>query len=72
MWPNPQVWKENYNGRYKIMKHFKILVWFDSPQVKWHRKSSTKSIVYELPHEFPSDSKLKILGNSKIWGKTQK
>ena len=33
---------------HKIMKHFKILVRFDSPQVKWYMKSSTKNI-YELP-----------------------
>ena len=27
---------------HKIIKHLKILVWFDSPQVKWNMKSSAK------------------------------
>ena len=34
------------------MKHLKIVVWFDSSQVKWYMKSSTKSIAYKLPHKF--------------------
>ena len=36
---------------HKIMKHFKILLRFDSPNVKWYIKSSTKNIVYELPND---------------------
>ena len=43
--------KVSNNRGHKIMKHFKILEWFDSPQVKWYMKSSTKSIVCELPHD---------------------
>ena len=54
------------------MKHFKILVWFDSPQVKWYMKSSTKDIAYELPYELPNDLRLRILGSSEIVEKTQK
>ena len=50
---------KTYNGAHKIMKHFRVLVWFDSPQVKWYMKSSTKNIVYELPHELPNDLRLK-------------
>ena len=40
--------KVSDNRGLKVMKHFKILVWFDSQQVKWYMKSI---IVYELPHE---------------------
>ena len=36
------------------MKHFKILVYFDWPQVEWYMKSSKKNIIYELPHELPN------------------
>ena len=38
--------------------------------------SSIANLVYELPHEFPTDLRLRILGNkeilrkSKIWEKT--
>ena len=52
-----------YNYGYKIRKHFKTLLWFDSLQVKWYMKSGAKSIVYELPHELPNDLRLRILGN---------
>ena len=47
-------------------------MWFDSPQVKWCMKSSTKNIRYELSHELPNDLRLRILGNFEIMGKTQK
>ena len=40
------------------MKHFKILKWFDSPQVEWYVKSRTKHFVYELPHELPNELRL--------------
>ena len=47
--------KKNYRTsrfcRHKIMKHFKILVWFDSPQVKWCMKSRIKNIVHEVPND---------------------
>ena len=36
------------------MKHFKILR-FNPSQVKWYMISTTKCIVYDLPHELPSD-----------------
>ena len=54
------------------MKHFKILISFDSPQLKWYIKSSTKNITYELPLEFPNDSRLTIIGNQEIMQKFQK
>ena len=54
------------------MKHFKILVCFDSPQVKWYMNSSTKNIVYELPLEFPNDLRLASLENQEIMEKFQK
>ena len=50
------------------MKHFKILVWFYSPQVKWCMKFSTKQIVYKLPHEFLNDLTLRILGHLRKLG----
>ena len=37
------------------MIHFKILAWFDPSQVKWHMKSSTKIIIYKLPHELQNN-----------------
>ena len=53
------------------MKHFKILVWFDSPQVKWYMKSSKKNIVLKLPHNLPNDLRrfFRKFGN---YGKNQK
>ena len=33
-------------------------------------KSSTKNIVYGLPHELHNGLRLRIIGNSKIMGKT--
>ena len=51
------------------MNYFKILVLFNSPQVKWYMKSSTKNIVNELSPELPNDLRLRILGN---FIKTQK
>ena len=54
------------------MKHFKILMCFDSPQVKWYMKFSTKNIVYDLPLKFPNSLKLRILGNEEITEKFQK
>ena len=41
------------------MRHFKILAWFDSSQVMWHMKSTTKNIVYELLN----DLRLRKFGN---------
>ena len=35
-------------------------------------KSSTKNIVYQLPLELLNSFRIRILGNSKIMGKTQK
>ena len=61
-----------YNRGHKIMKHFKILMSFDSPQLKWYIKSSTKNIAYELPLECPNDLRLRILGNQEIMEKFQK
>ena len=62
-----------YNHGHKIMKHFRILVWFDSSQVKWYMKSSTKNlyIVYELPHRFPNYLGLRTIGNQTIMEKLQ-
>ena len=54
------------------MKNFKILVWFDSPQVNWYMKSSSKIVVYELHHELSNDLRLRILANSKNMRKTRK
>ena len=34
---------------------YKILVWFDSPQVKRYMKSSTKNIINYLPHKLPNE-----------------
>ena len=46
------------------MKHLKIVVWFDSLQVKWCMKSSAKSIVYKLLHKFGNYGKnLKMGGD---------
>ena len=50
------------------MKHFKILLWFESAQVKWYMKSNTKNIVSELPNVL----RPRILGNSEIMGKKLK
>ena len=60
------------NHRHKIMNHFHILKWLDSPQVQWYMKSSAKNIVYKLPHKLLNNLRLRILGNSEIIGKTQK
>ena len=38
---------------------------FHSPQVKWYLLSSTRNIVYELPHELPNDLRLKKI--RKYW-----
>ena len=46
------------NRGHKIMKHFKILVWFNSPQVKWSMKSREENIAYELPHKLANDLRL--------------
>ena len=54
------------------MKHFKILVWLDSLQVKWYVKSSTEFFVYELPHELLNDFRLRILETLEIMEKKQK
>ena len=55
------------NHRFKIMKHFKILLCFDSLQVKWYMNSSTENIVYKLPLEFSNNLRLTILENRKLW-----
>ena len=52
-----------YNRGHKIVKHFKILMWLNLPQVKWYMKSS--DILYEL-------LKPRIIRNSEIMGKTRK
>ena len=61
-----------YNHVHKIMKHFKILAWFDSPQVMWCMKSITKNIEHELSYKLPNDLRLRILGNQEIMEKLQK
>ena len=35
-----------YNHEHKIMKHFRILMWFDSSQVKWYMKFKYKKLVH--------------------------
>ena len=45
---------------------------FFSPQVKRIAIISNKHGIYELPHELSNDLRLKILGNQKISGKSQK
>ena len=54
------------------MKHFEIVTCFDSTQVKWYMKSSTKNVVHELPVKFPNNLRLRILGNQEIVEKFQK
>ena len=54
------------------MKHFKILIWFHAPQVKWYMKPSTKNIVYKLPHELPNSLRLNIIEHFEIMEKRQK
>ena len=41
----------------------------DSPQVKQKVISSIANLVYELPHKFPNDWRLRTLGNKEILGK---
>ena len=43
----------------------------DSLQVKRNVISSIANVVYELPHDFPVNLRLRILGNKKILGKSQ-
>ena len=43
----------------------------DSLQVKRNVISSIANVVYELPHDFPVNLRLTILGNKKILGKSQ-
>ena len=46
------------------MKHLKIVVWFDSSQVMWYMKPSTKNIVYKLLYKFGNYGKnLKMSGD---------
>ena len=42
---------------------------FLSPQVKRLAIITYKHGIYKLPHEFPNDLRLRILGNKKILGK---
>ena len=42
---------------------------FNSPQVKIWAIVTYKHGIYELPHEFPNDIRLRILGNLEILGK---
>ena len=51
------------------MKHFKILVWFNSLQVKWYIKSSRKNIVYELLHKLLNDLRLSDFRKSENYEK---
>ena len=59
-----------YNHGHKIVKHFKILMWLNLPQVKRYMKSS--NILYELAHELPNYLRPRIIGNLEIMGKTRK
>ena len=46
------------------MKHLKIVVWFDSSQVMWYMKPSTKNIVYKLLYKSGNYGKnLKMSGD---------
>ena len=45
---------------------------FLSPQVKQSAIVSNKQGVYELPHEFPNDLRLRLIGNTKKSGKSRK
>ena len=49
-----------YNHRHKIMKHFKILAWFDS---KVLHEIYYSNIVFQLPQNMPNDLRCRILGN---------
>ena len=55
-----------------IFLHFLIIqLWSESPQVKRYLISSITNLVHELPHEFPNDLRLTILGNQDILEKCQ-
>ena len=43
----------------------------DEPQAKRNVIFSISNLVYELPHELPSNLRLRILGNNEILGKSQ-
>ena len=44
---------------------------FLSPEVKKYAVITNKHGIYELPHEFPDDLRLRILGNNERSGKCQ-
>ena len=56
-----------YTIIFKIFEHFtKFYRSFHSPQVKTNLIPGVRNVIYELPHECPSDLRLKILGNKEI------
>ena len=52
-----------YNHGRNILRLFDTLQSFFSPQVKRGVIISNKHSIYELPHELPNNSRLRILGN---------
>ena len=52
-----------YNQFHNILRHLMLYQIFLSPQVKRCAVINYKHGIYELPHEFPNDLGLRILGN---------
>ena len=52
-----------HNQFHNILRHLMLYQIFLSPQVKRCAIINYKHGIYELPHEFPNDLGLRILGN---------
>ena len=56
----------------KLWNAWRFWYRFHSPQVKWYLISSTRNIVFELPHELPNHLRLKNLRKLGIIGNITK
>ena len=57
-----------YNHFHNILRLSDVLPNCFSPQVKWCLIITYKHGIYELPHEFPKDLRLRMLVNKEISG----
>ena len=61
----------NYSLGHNILEHYSVLVQTQLTTSKAKRDISIANLVNELPHEFPDDLRLRILGNKEMLGKSQ-